>query len=166
MTRDVSSDISANLLHDYSKGEYDLVMTIKESGLPQPQLTDYITEPLVWVRGNNLILEPEAPLPLILYPKGCLYRKSIINALTQADQPWRIVYSTSSLLGIHAAIKAELGISALSKSTVPEGLEASYNFAPCPTLGNLSIGFSYESNTITSASRMLLDYLKHGLNAP
>ena len=165
VTLDVSSDISANLLQDYGKGEYDLVMAIEESNLNQPRLIDYIMEPLVWVRGNNLILEPDAPLPLILYPKGCLYRKSLLNALTQAKLPWRIVYSTSSLLGIHAAIKAGLGISVLSRSTVPEGLEASSTYASCPNLGSVSVGFCYEPNTLTPASRMLLDYLKHGLNA-
>ncbi|WP_319783711.1 LysR substrate-binding domain-containing protein [Oceanisphaera sp. IT1-181] len=165
VTLDVSSDISANLLQDYGKGEYDLVMAIEENGQLQPRLTDYITEPLVWIRGNNLMLEPGEPLPLILYPKGCLYRKTIVNALNQANLPWRIVYSTSSLLGIHAAVKAGLGISALSKSTVPEGLEASVTFAPCPSLGNLSIGFCYEPNKLTSASHMLLDYLKQGLHA-
>ncbi|MCT7655541.1 LysR substrate-binding domain-containing protein [Oceanimonas sp. NS1] len=139
VTLDVSSDISANLLSDYKKGAYDLVMAIEESRAHHPQLTDYITEPLVWVRNSNMILSPDAPLPLILYPKGCLYRKSIINALTRANLPWRVVYSTSSLLGIHSAIKAGLGISALSKSTVPEGLEASPSmpiariWAACPS---------------------------------
>ncbi|MDP5291563.1 LysR substrate-binding domain-containing protein [Oceanimonas sp. CHS3-5] len=165
VTLDVSSDISANLLSDYKKGAYDLVMAIEESRPNHPQLTDYITEPLVWVRNNNMMLSPDAPLPLILYPKGCLYRRSIINALTRANLPWRIVYSTSSLLGIQSAIKAGLGISVLSKSTVPDGLEASPSFAHCPDLGSVSIGFCYDANELTSAGHMLLDYLKQGLNA-
>ncbi len=165
VTLDVSSDISAHLLSDYKKGAYDLVMAIEESGSSHPQLTDYITEPLVWVRNSNMMLSPDAPLPLILYPKGCLYRRSIINALTRANLPWRIVYSTSSLLGIQSAIKAGLGISVLSKSTVPEGLEASPSFAYCPDLGSVSIGFCYDANELTSAGHMLLDYLRQGLNA-
>ncbi|WMC11598.1 LysR substrate-binding domain-containing protein [Oceanimonas pelagia] len=165
VTLDVSSDISANLLSDYKKGAYDLVMAIEESRPQHPQLTDYITEPLVWVRNSNIMLSPDAPLPLILYPKGCLYRKSIINALTRANLPWRVVYSTSSLLGIHSAIKAGLGISVLSKSTVPEGLEASSSFAHCPDLGSVSIGFCYDANELTSAGHMLLDYLRQGLKA-
>ncbi|WP_107850444.1 LysR substrate-binding domain-containing protein [Oceanimonas marisflavi] len=164
ITLDVSSDISVNLLDDYNKGAYDLVMAIEESRQDHSQLTDYITEPLVWVRKSNIMLSPDEPLPLILYPKGCLYRKSIINALNRANLPWRIVYSTSSLLGIHSAIKAGLGISALSKSTAPDGMEASPVFAHCPDLGSVSIGFRYDSNKLSPAGRMLLDYLKNDLN--
>ncbi|WP_375055230.1 LysR substrate-binding domain-containing protein [Zobellella sp. DQSA1] len=164
VTLDVSSDISANLLHDYKKGAYDLVMAIEESNQSHPRLTDFILDPLVWVRSSNLMLEPGAPLPLILYPKGCLYRKSIINALTQASLPWRIVYSTSSLLGIHAAIKAGLGISVLAKSTVPDDLEYSPEYAPCPALGSVSVGFCYNGNELNAASRMLLDYLRNALH--
>lgn len=164
VTLDVSSDISVNLLHDYKKGVYDLVMAIEESNQDNAQLSDFILEPLVWVRSGNLVLEPDAPLPLILYPKGCLYRKSIIRALTDANIPWRIVYSTASLLGIQAAIKAGLGISALAKSTVPDGLEASMEYNGCPSLGSASVGFCYNGAELTPASRMLLDYLKNGLN--
>lgn len=164
VTLDVSSDISSTLLRDYNKGQYDLVMAIEESSLPQPRLVDYILEPLVWVRSNTLTLEPGEPLPLILYPKGCLYRKSILDALTKANLPWRIVYSSASLLGIQSAIKAGLGISVLAKSTVPEGLQASVTYDPCPTLGSVSVGFCYNNNDLSSASRMLLDYLKNGLN--
>lgn len=163
VTLDVSSDISANLLSDYQKGAYDLVMAIEERHLARPQLTDYITEPLVWVRNSNMMLAADDPLPLILYPKGCLYRRSIIEALSNANIPWRIVYSTSSLLGIQSAIKAGLGISALAKSTVPEGLEASPEFAHCPDLGSVSIGFRYDNNALSPAGNMLLDYLKQGL---
>ncbi|MDV2857524.1 MULTISPECIES: LysR substrate-binding domain-containing protein [Oceanimonas] len=164
VTLDVSSDISANLLSDYKKGAYDLVMAIEESRPEQHQLTDYITEPLVWVRNSNILLSADQPLPLILYPKGCLYRRTIINALNKANLPWRVVYSSSSLLGIQSAIKAGLGISVLSKSTVPEGLEASSRFAHCPDLGTVSIGFCYNNSSLSPAGQMLLDYLKQGLN--
>ncbi|MFH7564248.1 LysR substrate-binding domain-containing protein [Oceanimonas smirnovii] len=165
VTLDVSSDISATLLSDYKKGAYDLVMAIEESRPEQHQLTDYITEPLVWVRNTNMLLSADQPLPLILYPKGCLYRRTIINALNKANLPWRVVYSSSSLLGIQSAIKAGLGISVLSKSTVPEGLEASSSFAHCPDLGTVSIGFCYNNSSLSPAGQMLLDYLKQGLNA-
>ncbi|MFH7586267.1 LysR substrate-binding domain-containing protein [Oceanimonas smirnovii] len=165
VTLDVSSDISATLLSDYKKGAYDLVMAIEESRPERHQLTDYITEPLVWVRNTNMLLSADQPLPLILYPKGCLYRRTIINALNKANLPWRVVYSSSSLLGIQSAIKAGLGISVLSKSTVPEGLEASSSFAHCPDLGTVSIGFCYNNSSLSPAGQMLLDYLKQGLNA-
>lgn len=165
VTLDVSCDISTTLLQDYHKGEYDLVMAVEESHQPQPQLTDYIMDPLVWVRSQALMLAPEAPLPLILYPKGCLYRKSIIAALTKANLPWRIVYSSASLLGIQAAIKAGLGISVLAKSTVPEGLAASITYPGCPNLGCVSVGFCYNNNELSPAARMLLDYLKQGLDS-
>ncbi|WP_116473497.1 LysR family transcriptional regulator [Zobellella maritima] len=164
VTLDVSSDISVNLLHDYRKGEYDLVMAMEESHQQQGQLSDFILEPLVWVRSNNLVLNADAPLPLILYPKGCLYRQSMIRALTDANISWRIIYSSYSLLGIQAAIKAGLGISALAKSTVPDGLEASMEYNGCPSLGSVSVGFCYNGAELSPAGRMLLDYLKTGLN--
>ena len=84
-------------------------------------------------------------------------------ALNKANIPWRVLYSTSSLLGIHAAIEAGLGISALAINTAPSTLTNNGAHQRLPELGKVTIGFHYDHAGIGPAAARLLDYLRRGL---
>ena len=59
-----------------------------------------------------------------LFPEGCQYRLRIVQALGQNRTfPYRVVYSSSNMAGNHAAIQAGLGVTALSKHTIPPYLQ-------------------------------------------
>ncbi len=164
VTLDVTSELSVNLRRDYRRGEYDLVMSMDENPSSEILAQDAIVEPLVWVSGPGFQLDPQAPVPLVLYPEGCVYRRHITEALNRAGIPWRIMYCTSSLLGIQAAIEAGLGISALASTTVPASLKADRTLQHLPALGEVTIGFNYDSSNLAPASVRLLDYLRSGLH--
>lgn len=59
-----------------------------------------------------------APLPLIAFPPGCLYRDRMIRALEAAGRDWRIAYESPSLLGLQAALSGGLGITLLDERTM------------------------------------------------
>lgn len=164
VTLKVNSDISSNLLRDFHQEQYDLVMAIEEANQPNSQLKDYIHQPMVWVHSQNFIPPAQSPLPLIVYPSGCLYRKLTLTTLNAASIDWRIIYRTGSLMGIFSAIKAGLGVSALARSTVPNDLVGSRELRHLPALPEIAMGFCYHDTRINSAARLLLGYLKEGLN--
>lgn len=164
VTLKVNSDLSANLLRDYKQGKYDLVMALEEAQTEEGQLIESILEPLVWVHSPNFAHPHNSPVPLIVHPTGCLYRKLIIAALTKANVNWRIIYRTSSLMGIYSALKAGLGISALTRSTAPQDLVSSRELLSLPALNAVNMGFCYSEETMNSATRVLLGYLREGLN--
>ena len=72
-------------------------------------------------------------------------------------------YSSSSLLGIQAAIEAGLGISALAQSTVPQGLHSHLKIENSPQLGHVKLVFKHDRSNQTDATKRLYEYLYTGL---
>lgn len=163
VTLDVRTDLSVNLLQDFKAGSYDLVMLMDEDQGHSFKENDFISEQLSWISGPGFTFKPDQPVPLVLYPKGCIYRQHITTALNKANIPWRVLYSTSSLLGIQSAIEAGLGIGALSINTAPSMLTDSEIQQQLPALGKVTIGFHYDHANLAPAAARLLDYLRRGL---
>lgn len=163
ITLDVSSDLSINLRKEFKKGTYDLVMSMDEYPEHDFAEGDFIVEPLSWVTGPTFSLNKEQPVPLVLYPEGCIYRQHITQALNNAGIPWRVLYCSSSLLGIQSTIETGLGISALAHNTVPSVLHPHQSYDDLPELGNVTIGFNYDKNNLAPAMALLLEYLRDSL---
>lgn len=163
VTLDVTSELSVDLRRGFRRGAYDLVMSMDDTPSSEILAKDAIVEPLVWVSGSGLELDPGTPLPLVLYPEGCVYRRHITETLNMAGIPWRIVYCTSSLLGIQSALDAGLGVSALAAGTVPSSLKADRTLHSLPPLGEVTIGFNYDADNLAPASARLLEYLSSDL---
>lgn len=163
VTLEVISGVSVDLRDDYKKGSFDLVMSM--DGYPTHNFAenDFIVETLSWVVDPSFILDESRPVPLVLYPQGCIYRQYITEALNHANVPWRVLYCSSSLLGIQSAIKAGLGISALAINTVSGLFQVAQEDNGLPKLGEVTIGFNYDQNNLSPASALLLDYLRRGL---
>jgi len=163
ITLDVQTDLSRNLRQDFKKGAYDLVMSMDEYPRHSFRDGDFIVEPLSWVCSPGFDIADEHPIPLVLYPKGCIYRHHITQALNKSSIPWRVLYSTSSLLGIQSAIEAGLGVSALAINTAPGALANHGKQLGLPELGQVTIGFDYDHGNLEPAAARLLDYLRRGL---
>ncbi len=163
VTLEVISDVSINLRDGYKKGQYDLVMSMDAFPEHSFEEDDYIVETLSWIADPDFSMNKNQPVPLVLYPQGCVYRKYITEALNQANIPWRVQYCSSSLLGIQSAIKAGLGVSALVLNTIPEIFQAEETYSGLPELGKVTIGFNYDQNNLSPAAGLLLDFLRRGL---
>lgn len=79
-------------------------------------------EPLVWVGVDKALAHGDAPLPLVVSPRPCVYRKRATDSLDAAGRAWRIAYTCGSLAGNHAAVRAGLGLAVLPKDMVPADL--------------------------------------------
>ncbi|MFT6914727.1 MAG: DNA-binding transcriptional LysR family regulator [Motiliproteus sp.] len=163
VTLEVRTELSVNLLQDFKKGAYDLVMRMDEHQGHRFAEHDFIVEQLSWISSPGFSFNSEQPLPLVLYPKGCLYRQQITQALNEAKIPWRVLYSTSSLQGIQTAIEAGLGVSALAINTAPCALTSNDMQRQLPELGKVTIGFDYDQSNLSPAAARLLDHLRRGL---
>jgi len=121
VTLEVSCDFTVNLMQAFGEGAFDLVLVKRE---PQAKSVgvEVWREPLVWVGAQGRDWSREAVLPLVLSPPPDVYRKRALAALDRAKRRWRMVYSSPSLAGIHAAVRAGLGVSVLSKDMVPSDL--------------------------------------------
>ncbi|MCZ8399310.1 LysR substrate-binding domain-containing protein [Achromobacter ruhlandii] len=129
---ETGSGMSTDLKGRLAAGELDLALIKREPG-EGPCLAAW-PERLVWA-GDKRLLQQAGPVPLVLFPHGCIYRKRMIYALESAGRPWRAAYHSQSLAGVQAAVSAGLGISLLPAfARLPEHgiLGVAQGLAPAP----------------------------------
>ena len=164
VTLEVNCDLSVKLLKDFQQGHYDLELaTDSLEETLQQNSRDEFHEAIVWVTNGHFDWFENQPIPLVVYPTGCRYRQQIVTKLNATGSAWRIAYSSSSLLGISAAIEAGLGISAVARSTVPLGLHSHIQIQDGPQLGHVKLVFKQDRGNQSDATKRLYEYLYTGL---
>ena len=58
------------------------------------------------------------PVPLALFPQGCVYRGRAIAAVEARGRRWRVAFVGQGLAGVQAAVASGLGIGLLPTDTV------------------------------------------------
>lgn len=92
---------------------------------------------LVWIGAERLRLEPDRPVPLIVYPPPGITRALALDALQRQGRAWHIACTSGSLNGLIAAARAGLGVMAHSRGLVPPGLVRVPDRAGLPELGGV-----------------------------
>ncbi|WP_128981522.1 LysR substrate-binding domain-containing protein [Streptomyces roseicoloratus] len=90
---------------------------------------------LVWIGAPRLRLDPDRPVPLIVFPPPGITRARALEALQAQGRPWRIACTSSSLSANVAAARAGLGVMAHTRGLVPPGLVEVPARAGLPELG-------------------------------
>lgn len=116
----VTCDFTANLLDQMSRGLLDLALIKREPVGPEVGARVW-SEPLVWVALDESFATLK-PLPLIIAPAPDIYRKRALAALQAADIDIRPAFTSPSLAGQLAALRAGLGVSVLPAAMVPRDL--------------------------------------------
>ncbi|MFB7511731.1 LysR substrate-binding domain-containing protein [Streptomyces sp. NPDC056144] len=136
--------------------EVDLELTVELSGTLQARLAagrlDLILakrrgedgggrlvwqDSLVWIGAPGLRVDPDRPVPLILFPPPGITRARALEALQAEGRAWRIACTSSSLSANVAAARAGLGVMAHTRSLVPPGLVPVPGRAGLPDLGEV-----------------------------
>ena len=119
----VTCDLTLHLLEALAQGRLDMALIKRDPMGPDLGVRVW-REPLVWVGASPDILERPGPLAVIAAPAPCVYRRRALTALDEAGLDWRISYTSPSLAGQHAALRAGLGVTALPQDMVPPDLVA------------------------------------------
>ncbi len=143
---EVSCDLTLNLLDGFREGRFDLVLVKRDQTAkalaPKTGGIRVWREPLVWVSGHHdyvtTAAQTGAPLPLIVSPEPCVYRRRATQSFDRARRPWRVAYTCTSLAGSIAAVRAGLGLAVLPKTMVPHGLHV-IDSGPLPDLKDTEI---------------------------
>ncbi len=153
----VSCDYTQNLIKGFESHEYDLVL-IKETRLnPHKNSIKVWDESLSWVckKSKNFLPPSLQPIPLILSPDPCVYRERALNTLAKNNIPSRIVYTSPSLAGILAAVKAGLGLAILPTYLISSELKKDESL---PQLEDAQISLLVQESP-TSALKTLAKYM-------
>ena len=162
VTLEVRCDFTVNLLRAFGGGELDLVLIKRE---PQSEADGIRVwrERLVWSCTDRTQLDDDKPVPLVLSPSPCLYRKRAIQALDQAGRRWRIAYTSHSLAGLQAAVRAGLGVTVVPHDMMPLGFEALGPDSGFPHLEDTEIALLKASSTLSQPALRLAEHIIQAL---
>lgn len=116
-------------------GALDLVFVKWVTGTQEGEVVKQDT--FAWVGLEQTVLEPGAPVPVIVYPAPSLSRKLALDALEAAGRTWRVTCTTKQISGVLAALRAGIGIAVMPTSLVPEDLKVITRRFDLPPVGDV-----------------------------
>lgn len=154
---EVECEESVKLMPMLERGAIDLALTTKGKFT---QGGEWIrTEELAWVTSAFHETHKRDPLPLAMFPDGCIFRTHAANGLEAVGRDWHIAYASRSVSAIHAAVMSGCAVSVLSRSTVPAQFRILTEADGFPQLPNIDIMLQVGGNP-SAAAEELAQHLK------
>jgi DNA-binding transcriptional LysR family regulator len=94
------------------------------AGEPDDRTPLFRRERLIWIATQATSILEDCPIPLVLCTVPCGLRKTAIDLLEKAGIPWRLAFSSPSIAGVKAAVRAGLGITLRGTSFLDRDLIA------------------------------------------
>jgi DNA-binding transcriptional LysR family regulator len=160
---EISCDLSNHTLERISLDELDLAIAMYGEGQNGCLAFSWAERP-IWVAAANSDIHLRDPVPIAAHDKGCEYRDRMIRALDSIGRPWRIVYSNPGISGLQEAVKAGLGVTALTKRTLMRGMRVLTEGDGFPPLPDIRIGVHYKHSNLSTAALMLVSYIVQSLH--
>lgn len=157
----IECDLTLNLFDRFKKKEFDLVLVKMTRPDDFPNGQEVWTEPLEWV-GDESLIQPDKPVPLVLSPQPCVYRAAAIQALEATGHNWRLIFSSTSYAGKAAAVKAGMGVTVLPRMMAPKELSLMIS-SNLPKLEDIHVSLlKHESNNpaVNSFEEFVLKQLR------
>lgn len=152
---EVVCDNSPDLVAEIAKGRYDLALVTRHPGAAGGELVR--REPVTWVAPPNEGIEQADPLPLALFPKGCVVRDLAVDALERMGRGWRTAFTSKSVVAVHGAVLGGLGIAAMEACTIPPSLRRLGREDGFPDLPDIDIALHRAAGTLAPPARRLAE---------
>ena len=108
----------------------------------------------IWATAAGSKAHEEDPLPLALYPDGCLFRHWATRALDNAGRAWQCAYVSPSYGALVAAVKAGLAVSVFKRSTLAPGLRPLGRKEGFPALPEMEIALHRAQDASRAANEL------------
>lgn len=142
---------------------YDLVIAMHPEGRGDGELLR--TEQAVWAASASHRVEQLDPLPVALYPQGCLFRAWAMQALDEANRPWRLAFVSHSLSAVEAIAAQGLAVTVVKSGTFPPTLRRLTARDGMPRLPRAEIRL-HRAQNLSHAASLLADHLVVALRQP
>jgi DNA-binding transcriptional LysR family regulator len=116
-------------------------------------------EQAVWATSAEYPVEEQDPLPVALYPQGCLFRKWAMEALDNAKRRWRLAFVGHSLAAVEAIAAQGLAVTVAKRGTFPARLRALGESDGMPPLPPADICL-HRAAKLSHAGVLLADHLR------
>jgi DNA-binding transcriptional LysR family regulator len=125
------------LLTMLERGEIDMTLTTERHPGPHGEVLQ--SERLVWAGARGGCAHRRRPLPVSLGAPDCAFRRAAMDALAKAKIDWTVVCEDGNMVALYATLEADLSVSPILLSTLPEGLEPVPKEAALPELPNFAV---------------------------
>ncbi|MFF9012624.1 LysR substrate-binding domain-containing protein [Streptomyces sp. NPDC014870] len=132
---ELTVELSGTLNTRLEAGRLDLILAKRRAEESGGELV--WRDALIWIGAPRLRLDPDRPVPLIVFPPPGITRARALEALEAQGRAWRIACTSSSLSANIAAARAGLGVMAHTRGLVPPGLTRVPARAGLPDLGDV-----------------------------
>jgi len=140
---------------------YDLVIAMHPRGRGGGEFLRH--EQAVWAASPDHAPQQADPLPVALYPVGCLFRAWAMAALDAARLRWRLAFVSHSLAAVEAIAAQGLAVTVVKSGTFPARLRALSAADGMPPLPEADIRLHRAAN-LPRAAALLADHLVAGLS--
>ena len=156
---EVVCDNSPDLVAEIDKGRYDLALVTRH---PDSRSGELIRrESVAWVApprsATATPIEQEDPLPLALFPKGCVVRDLAVAALEGIGRGWRVAFISKSVVAVHGAVLGGLGVTAMEDCTIPPALRRLTESDGFPGLPDIDIALHRAPGMAAKPVRLLAE---------
>ncbi|MFB6819022.1 LysR family transcriptional regulator [Streptomyces sp. NPDC056347] len=138
---ELSVELSGTLHQRLAAGRLDLVLAKRRVDDTHGELVWRDT--LAWIGAPRLRIDPDRPVPLVLFPPPGITRARALEVLEEHGRSWRVACTSASLSGLIAAARAGLGVMAHSRGLIPPGLVPLPARAGLPDLGGVDFVLSH-----------------------
>jgi DNA-binding transcriptional LysR family regulator len=142
---------------------YDIVIAMHPEGHSVGELLR--CEQAVWAASAEHRVEESDPLPVALYPQGCLFRSWAMQALDKANRPWRLAFVSHSLSAVEAIAAQGLAVTVVKSGTFPSRLRRLSERHGLPPLPRAEIRL-HRAPKLPRAATLLADHLVASLAEP
>ncbi len=149
---EIICDFSNRLEGLLADGSVDLAIVTRADGRENGDLLR--SEAQLWCAAPGQYPERSGVLPLSLFADNCRARPRILEALDKAQQPWRVVSSSSHLPGVLHAVRTGLAVTVLPASVIPPGWRLLGEAENLPTLPGLDLALMVPEHAPLNARRL------------
>ncbi|QGN57666.1 LysR substrate-binding domain-containing protein [Nostocoides sp. HKS02] len=129
-----------SLLRRIESGHLDVAFVKRSAGTPTLAKGQLVRrDQLVWVAVDSLRLDPEQPVPLVVYQAPSLSRAVSVQALEKQGRRSRITCTVRGVNGVLAAVRAGLGITVMARTLMPSDLVELPTSSGLPKLPHLDL---------------------------
>ncbi len=160
---EVVCENSVDLVPEVASGQLDLALVSRHPDSPGGMLVR--REPLLWVTSARHLTHEQEPLPLALYPQGCVCRDLALDALDAAGRDWHLAYASRSVSAIQGAVTSGFALSVMEKSTLPPEIRVLGEADGFPSLPDVEIALHCTPGDLPPPAARLAEHIMESLGS-
>jgi len=160
---EVKVGTNAALVKSLEKGDLDLVIAKRDESETRGRVIR--RERLVWACARDMNLDLGAYIPLCALPAPCVFRSRAMDGLKQMGRAWRVVYTSDSVSGVVAAIRAGLGIAVIAESSLVPELRVLTSKDGFPSLPDVELTVFGENHQKKALKAALVGFIEESLRS-